>query len=372
MDPRNRQFAEMLVGYSMAVQGGDNVLVEAIGEDTLPLARDVVSVALERGALVQTEFRDEAMLRRILLHGTREQIAALAKFALPRMRKMQCYIGIRGTSNTRELSDVPAEKQSLFTELVQGPVHLKVRVPKTRWVVLRYPNDAMAQQAGMSLEGFADFYYRVCLLDYPRMSQAMDPLKALMERTDQVRIVGPDTDLSFSIKEIPVVKCDGHLNVPDGEVFTAPVKTSLNGQVRFNCASLFEGTVFPNITLVFKKGKVVESHTDGDNARLESILDRDRGSRGVGEFAFGLNPHITAPILDTLFDEKISGSIHMALGNSYDRAPNGNKSGIHWDLIHKQTPDMGGGEIWFDGNLIRKDGLFVIKELAGLNPDQLT
>ena len=371
MGSRNRQLAKALVDYSMRVRAGDNVLVETIGTDPLPLSREVVAVAIERGANVHTEFRDDAMLRRMLLHGSEEQIAAMAKFALPRMEGMQCYVGIRGSGNTRELSDVPPEQMRLFNQLFIEPVHLKVRVPKTRWVVLRYPNDAMAQQAGMSLEAFADFYYRVCTLDYARMSLAMDPLADLMRRTDRVRIVAPGTDLSFSIKGLPAIKCDGHLNIPDGECYTAPVKDSINGTIVFNTPTLFDGIVFPNVRVRFVDGKAVGVTTDGDNAKLNAILDRDAGARYVGEFALGFNPHVTEAILDTLFDEKIIGSLHMALGNSYDDCDNGNHSMNHWDLVHRQTPEAGGGEIWFDEVLIRKDGLFVLPELEGLNPSNL-
>ncbi|MFA5107580.1 MAG: aminopeptidase [Patescibacteria group bacterium] len=371
MDPRNRQLAETLVDYSMGVKKGDNVLVETIGTDPLPLSREVVTVAIERGAKVHTEFRDEAMLRRLLLGADEDQIRALAEFALPRMEKMQCYIGIRGASNTRELSDVPPERMKLFNQLFIEPVHLDCRVKRTRWVVLRYPNNAMAQQAQMSQDAFADFYYRVCMLDYGRMSAAMEPLLALMLKTDRVRILAPDTDLEFSIKDIPAIKCDGHLNIPDGELFTAPVRDSVNGTILFNTPTLFDGVVFPNVRARFVDGRAVETTTDGDNDKLNAFLNRDEGARYVGEFALGFNPHILEAVLDTLFDEKIAGSLHMALGKAYDRAPNGNVSMNHWDMVHRQTPEVGGGKIWFDDTLIRQDGRFVLPELEGLNPENL-
>jgi aminopeptidase len=229
----------------------------------------------------------------------------------------------------------------------------------------------MAQNAKKSLHAFEDFYYDVCTLDYRKMSKAMDPLKELMDSTDQVRLQAPKTDLSFSIAGLKAIKCDGKLNIPDGECYTAPVKNSINGTICFNTPALFEGIVFDEINLVFKNGKVVGADAGAQTAKLNSILDRDAGARYVGEFSLGFNPFITTAMLDALFDEKIAGSLHMALGNAYDDCFNGNRSSIHWDLVHVQRPEYGGGEIHFDGKLIRKDGRFVPKELQGLNPDKL-
>ncbi len=371
MDPRITKLAKMLVEYSCGVKEGEKLLVECNGFDCLDLAHEVTSVATRKGAYVFQNFRNDQVLRRFLHDASEEQIRAQAKYDLYRMRDMDCYIGVRASSNTMEMGDVPPEKLKLYMKHYGTPVHLKTRVPKTRWVVLRWPNNSMAQNAHRPLHVFEDFYFDVCTMDYRRMSKAMDPLKALMESTDRVEIKAPGTDLSFSIKGMPAIKCDGHLNIPDGELFTAPVKASVNGTVRFNTRTLFEGTVFDAIALTFRNGKVVKAEAGGRTERLNSILDRDPGARYLGEFAFGFNPYVTEPLLDTLFDEKIDGSFHMALGNSYDDAPNGNKSAIHWDIVQIQRKEHGGGEILFDGRLIRKDGLFVQKELKGLNPAAL-
>jgi aminopeptidase len=228
----------------------------------------------------------------------------------------------------------------------------------------------MSQQAGMSTESFEDYYFDVCCLDYTKMGEEMKNLIALMDKTDKVRIVSPGTDLTFSIKGIDTEPCAGDMNIPDGEVFTAPVKDSVNGTLAFNTPSLFKGTTFENITFEFKDGKIVKA--DGNFPdKINQILDTDEGARYIGEFAIGVNPYITKPMKDTLFDEKIAGSIHITPGRCYDEADNGNKSAIHWDLVLIQTPEFGGGEIYFDDVLIRKDGLFVIDELKGLNPDNL-
>jgi len=225
----------------------------------------------------------------------------------------------------------------------------------------------MAQQAGMSTEAFEDFYFRVCTVDYKKMSKAMAPLVRRMNRADRVRIKDKGTDIAFSIKGIPAIKCDGKMNIPDGEVFTAPVKDSIEGCVTFNAPSVHEGQTFENIRLEFKKGKVVKA-TCNRTERFNKILDGDKGGRYVGEFALGVNTQVTTPMKDTLFDEKIAGSFHMALGNAYeDEADNGNRSQIHWDLVDIQTPSYGGGEIRFDDVLIRKNGKFVTDDLKPLD-----
>jgi len=371
MDPRVTRLADLLVNYSCAVKKGEKLLVECIGFDAFPLVHEVTRVATRAGGVVFTNFRHDRLLRQLLHEAGEDQIKAQAKYDLARMKEMDCYIGVRGTPNTMELGDVPVEKLKLWNKHYNEPVHMRTRVPKTRWVVLRWPNDSMAQNAHKPLYRFEDFYFDVCTLDYPRMSKAMDPLKSIMESTDRVQVTGPGTDLSFSIKGLPAVKCDGHVNIPDGELFTAPVKNSVNGTIRFNTQSLFEGTVFENIGLTFRQGKVVEADAGPNTTKLNAILDRDPGARYVGEFSFGFHPHITDAMLDTLFDEKIAGSIHFALGNSYDECPNGNKSSIHWDIVLIQRPEHGGGEVRFDGKTVRKDGLFALKELKGLNPDRL-
>jgi aminopeptidase len=228
----------------------------------------------------------------------------------------------------------------------------------------------MAQQAGMSTEAFEDFYFDVCNLDYPRLAKALKPLVERMNAAKQVHITGPDTDLRFSIEGIPVVPCAGEMNIPDGEVFTAPVRDSVNGHVKFNTPTIYQGSGFDGVRLVFKNGRILEADCDGgDKARLRSIFDSDDGARYTGEWSIGCNPRILHPMRDILFDEKIAGSFHLTPGNAYDEADNGNKSKIHWDLVQIQRPECGGGTIAFDGVPIRIDGRFVPDELKALDPE---
>jgi aminopeptidase len=279
------------------------------------------------------------------------------------MTRADCYIGLRGSDNPFDLADLDRKQIEKQNKLFYKPVHLEERVKRTRWVVLRYPNNAMAQLAETSQEAFEDFYFEVCCADYAKMSKAQDKLAALMDATDKVHIKGPGTDLQFSIKGIPYEKCDGARNIPDGEVYTAPVRDSVNGTITYNTPSLYQGNLYENISFTFESGKIVKATCDGDNDKLNEILDTDEGSRYIGEFAIGVNPFILKPMKDTLFDEKIAGSFHLTPGQCYDEAPNGNDSNIHWDLVLIQREDYGGGEIYFDDKLIRKDGVFTDADL---------
>ncbi len=373
IDPRDVQLADVLVNYSVAAKPGDLVYIECIGADTMRLGAALVEATTRAGAAPYLHYTDHEIQRRMIMEADECSLKRLGAFEKIQMEDTQCYIGIRGSDNIFERSDIPREQSDLYSKLVYRPVHLDIRVNKTRWCVLRYPNASMAQLAQKSTAGFAEFYYRVCCVDYARMAEAAKPLKDLMARTDRVRLVSPGTELAFSIKDIPVVPCCGNHNIPDGECFTAPVRDSINGVVQFNTPTV-EGNSqqpFDNIRLEFKDGKVVDAR--GANAeqtrKLNEVLDRDEGSRFVGEFAVGFNPGVLEPMRDILFDEKICGSFHMALGNAYEDAFNGNRSALHWDLVCIQRPEYGGGEIWFDDVLIRKDGIFVLDELRGLNPD---
>ncbi|QBE94582.1 Aminopeptidase PepS [Blautia producta] len=370
MDERIKKLAYGLVNDSCGVQAGEKVYIHYTGYTTTELAKQIIREVYRAGGTPFPHFTDPKVQREMLLHCTKEQIELMAKVDREEMEAMDCYIGVRGADNITELSDVPAENMTVYDKYYNTPVHHEVRVAKTRWVVLRYPNDAMAQLSGTSTEAFEDFYFDVCTLDYRKMGKAMEGLVEYMQRTDRVRITAPGTDLTFSIKDIPVIPCSGQSNIPDGEVFTAPVRDSVNGTIRYNAASSYQGFVFENVTLTFENGKIIKAEAN-DTERINGIFDMDEGARYVGEFAIGVNPFILHPMKDILFDEKIQGSIHFTPGSCYDDAWNGNVSAIHWDLVLIQRPEYGGGEIYFDDVLIRKDGRFVVPELEALNPENL-
>ena len=369
IDPRYTKLAATLVGHSTRLQPGERVLVESIDVDqdlVVALIREIHRV----GAVPLVSTKQNRVLHELYRTATRESMKAAAEYEASRMRGVQAYIGIRASQNICEYSDLEHEQLECQRRHWYQPVHAEIRVPRTRWVILHFPTPAMAQQAEMNSRVFEDFFFRVCTADYARMSAAMDPLNQLMEATDRVRITGPGTDLHFSIRGMPAVKCDGDHNIPDGELFTAPLVDTVEGEIAFNARTIYQGTTFSDIRLQFEGGRVTRAEAD-KNDRLQKILDTDEGARRVGEFSLSFNPYIHRPILDILFDEKIAGALHMALGSAYDDADNGNRSGIHWDLIQIQTPGAGGGQVWFDGTLVRDNGRFVLPELEGLNPENL-
>ncbi|GKU81598.1 aminopeptidase [Niallia sp. NCCP-28] len=368
-DPRIQQLAKNLINYSIRLQKGEKVLIENFGLQK-ELVKALVKEAYNAGGYPFVSLKDNDINRSLLLGAKEEQYEMMASFEANVMSQMDAYIGLRSGDNINELADVPADKMKIEGGTIGKKVHREIRVPKTRWVVLRYPNSSMAQLAKMSTEAFEDFYFDVCNLDYSKMDKAMNNLMELMNKTDKVKITGQGTDLTFSIKDIPAIKCSGQMNIPDGEVYTAPVRDSINGVLTYNTPSPYQGFTFENVKLTFENGKIIEA-TANDTERLNKILDTDEGARYIGEFAIGVNPYILHPMQDILFDEKIDGSFHFTPGQCYDDAFNGNHSNIHWDMVNIQRPDYGGGEIYFDDVLIRKDGRFVLEELASLNPENL-
>ena len=369
IDERIRTLARNLVSYSCNVHKGERVLIEASGVDT-PLITCLIEEIYAVGGFPFVSLIDSKVQRSLLWGLTEEGAKDLARFAAFRMEQMQAYIGIRGGQNAYELSDVPPEKRKLYDTLYSHPVHHDLRVGKTKWVVLRYPTEGMSAQSKMSTAAFEDFYFKVCNLDYAKMDKAMEPLRKLMLATDKVHIVGKGTDLRFSIKDIGVEKCSGLRNIPDGEIYTAPVRDSIEGKLAYNTPSIQHGKEFKDVSFTFSKGKIVEAVAN-DTKALNHILDTDEGARYIGEFALGVNPYIEQPMADILFDEKIFGSFHFTPGACYKEAYNGNESALHWDLVCIQTPEYGGGEIYFDNVLIRKDGIFIPSELQGLNRENL-
>ena len=369
-DIRIERLTSNLLRHSINLQKGEKILIEIIGMDAIPLGKELIRQAENIGAIPFFNIIDYEIMREMLRNGTEQQMQIYAKHDLQRMKDMDAYIGIRASTNTAELNGVSKERMEIYNKYYNLPVHFEERVKNTKWCILRYPNASMAQMSNMNTEEFEGFYFNVCTLDYNKMSKAMDPLVDLMNKTKNVHIIGEETDLTFSIEGIPAEKYMGTFNIPDGEVATSPVRNSVNGYITYNTETRYNGILFNNIRFEFKDGKIVKAISN-KTKELNEILDTDEGGRYIGEFALGLNPYIEKPIGDTLFDEKIKGSFHFTPGDSLEESDNGNRSSIHWDIVNIQTPEYGGGEIWFDDVLVRKDGIFVLDELKPLNPENL-
>ncbi len=366
----NKVLAKNLVNYSISLKKGEKVLIEA-GVESVPLVKEIVKEVYKVGAYPFVRLSHDEISRELLMGMSEERAKLQTKYMLEQARDIDANITISCGQNIYESASVPSENKEVFVIHFGKPIRHDIIVETKKWVLLNYPTPSSAQQAGMSTDEFSEYFYKVCNLDYSKMDKAMDALKTLMEKTDRVRIVAPNTDISFSIKGMNAIKCSGQMNIPDGEIYTAPVKNSVNGKITYNTSSMYRGYKFENISLTFKDGKIIDSYSEINNDKLVEILNTDEGARFVGEFALGVNPYITKPMMDILFDEKISGSIHFTPGASYKDAYNGNESAVHYDLVLIQTKEYGGGEIYFDDVLVRKDGLFVLPELLALNPENL-
>ncbi len=365
MDVRNHKLAKVLVDYSIKVKKGDKVWIDCSGSTSRGLLHALIEAILKKGAIPFYNNIDERASRKVIELGTASIWKEMGILDRNRMKAMDAYIAVRGADNIFQLAGVPQKKISEYMRLYIEPVHIKERVENTRWVVLRYPSPSFAQSAFMSDEEFENFYFKVCTLDYRKLSRAMDPLVKLLRKTKEVRLVGKDTDLKVGVSGMKWIKCDGDRNIPDGEVFSSPVKTDVNGHISFNARTVHAGEMFSDIAFDVKNGKIVDARCgSGNTKQLNAILDTDKGSRYFGEFAFGTNPYINREILDILFDEKINGSNHLAVGNSYKECFNGNRSAVHWDLI------IIGCDVYFDGKLVRKGKQFVHPALKGLNSGQ--
>lgn len=358
--------ADVLVNYSTEVREGDIVQIQAFGTVTSPLLKEVYKKCLSNGA----KYIDYQLLLpeigRIFYNNAKEsQLGYFPDHKLEFMRKVDVYIGIAAVENAMELANANQANISKYDKTMH-PI-LDERVRNTRWVICRFPTYGAAQDAKMSLEEYEDFLFSACNIDWAAESAKQEKLRMLMDKTGRVRITAPDTDISFSIRGMKAVKCDGRHNIPDGEVYTAPVKDSVEGYITYNSPSIYQGKEFNNVRLMFEKGKIVNASAPHMDEALNKVLDTDEGARYIGEFAIGVNPNITRPMRNILFDEKIFGSVHLTPGQCYEECDNGNRSAVHWDLV-KILRD---GEIYFDDVLIQKNGLFVPEELQDLNPSNL-
>lgn len=359
-----KKLASIIVHHSLKVKENEKVLITYNGVESMPLVKAIVREVIDCKGVVETDYQNQDVNDYIRAHLTDKMIENKTNKMKYEVENYDCFVKLcyRKSDYYDKFTD-KGMKGKLMDSLQP---YKEIQVNKRRWVLLNYPSLVDSFKAHMTPEEFYDFAFSTMTVDYDKMYHDMLPLKELMEKTDKVRIVAPNTDLTFSIKGLPAIICAGESNIPDGECFTAPVKNSVNGTITYNVPSPYQGEIFENVSLTFKDGQIIKASSN-HNEKIKEIFETDEGARYVGEFSLGLNPVIMEPMGDILYDEKIAGSLHFTPGCCYDECPNGNKSNIHWDMVLIQRPEYGGGEVYFDDVLIRKDGLFVLPELEALN-----
>ena len=362
MDSYLEKLSSIIVNYSIAVKEKERVLITIQNIECKPICKYLVKEIVKRKGIPFIKIDDYEISSMLLENTDNERIKCIQKQENNIINNYDSFIQIRYNKNDFEKKNIKNEIIKSISAATKETDY--IRINKRKWVLLNYPSVLDAYKAKMKTEEFNKFAFQVMTIDYQDMEERMKPLKALMEKTKMVHVVGPNTDLTFSIEGMNIIPCCGKQNLPDGEIFTAPVKTSVNGVITYNVDSSYRGNVFHNVCLTFKDGKIIKATSAEDNIKLNEIFDTDEGARYIGEFSLGLNPQIKEAIGDILFDEKMIGSLHFTPGASYEQAFNGNKSSVHWDLVMDQK---NGGELYFDDVLIRKDGFFILPELEHLN-----
>lgn len=361
-----KDVAEHLIEKSVKLQKGENLLIDIININSMPLVYELIEKVREKEANVYTNIVDKKLLAKLLKNTNNNELKIWAEIDEYRMKKMDAYIGITSLTNKYDMKNVSSDNLNLYAAEHTYKVHLKERVENTKWCILNYPTELAAEASGMDDDEYFEFWGKANVMNYENYMDNIIKLKDLLDNTDNIRIVGKDTDLTFSVKDIPTTPCLGEYNLPDGEVFTAPVKDSINGYIKYNTKTMYNGVEFENIFFRFKDGKIVESYSDINNEKLEQILNIDEGARYIGEFAIGLNKEIKNLVQNTLYDEKIAGSFHFTPGSAILESNNGNESKIHWDIVYLEKDDEE-SKMYFDDVLIRERGQFVIDELKPLN-----
>lgn len=355
MDRRWKQLGDILINYSTEVKPGERVMI-AMGElDTFPLVRGVYEAAIKAGAYPQVQFLSEELRHMFLKYGNQDQLSWIPEIEAHGMTWADVYIGLRGGHNLYEFADVPADRLSV-NQKAMGKVSA-MRWEKTRWCLVRVPNSAFAQQAETDIETITEMFFDACLLDWGEMSKELHRMADVLESSSDVQIVGKDTDLRFSVAGRKWLAFDGKMNMPDGEVFTAPITSTIDGQIYFEFPGVLGGRLMHDLRLVWEKGKLVSATASTNQTFLEGIVASDSGSSLIGEFAFGANPYVDRFCKDILIDEKIGGTIHIALGRAYKECGGTNESAIHWDIVKDLRTE---GAVYLDGQPVLENGILKI------------
>lgn len=349
-----KRLADILVNYSTQVKKGDRVLIAGT-ELARPIIEEVYRLVVRNGGYPMLNIQFGSLSRIFLKEASEEQLDDLNPIYDFTFRNSDVLIDFNSSENTRSLTDVDPARQQRRQKAFE-PLQEYLMQDKIRWCATLFPTQALAQDAGMSLEEYADFVFRATNIDWPATVGMMEKVKSVLDAGDQIRLVGKDTDLTFSIKGRPGIVDEGRHNMPGGEVFYAPVHQTVNGHVYYEYPAIYGGREVDGIRLTFEDGKAVDAKAEKGQDFLDKMLDTDEGARYLGEFGIGTNYGIQRFTRSILFDEKIGGTIHLALGRAYGEEPELNKSAIHWDMVKEMRQ---GGEIYLDGKLVQKDGKFL-------------
>lgn len=371
IDPRLEKMAHTVIEHSLKIQPGERVLIDST-KNCSEMIKYMVRLIASKGAIPLVSLKETDIKRELIINGSKEQFELMKLQDEAILNNVDVYINMMDSDNCYDMSDIPDEKRSLYQKYYFKPIYFEIIVPKLRWITVDYPSISSAQQFGMSTDAYENYFFDAMTVDYNDLYKKMIPLKEVLDKGQHVEIKSPKINLSFDIDGLNSNICSGEINLPDGEVFIAPTLYSANGEIEFNTPTRYQGSLFENIKLDFKDGKIVNYTSKTNLEKLKNILESDEGNKYIGEFAFGTNPNIDIPRSNILFDEKILGSFHIALGNSHSLSDNGNKASIHWDMVNMLTKEYGGGRIIIDDKIIQEDGLFIPEKLKPLNEKVLS
>ena len=355
MDKRWNQLGDLLVNYSMAITPGEKVMIAMVEKETYPLALALYKSVIKAGAFPQIQFLSEELSRLMLKYGNQEQISWVPAIEAYGMEWADVYFGLRGAHNLDIFWDIPADKLSALRHAM-GTIST-LRWQKTRWCLLRVPNAALAHQAGVDEQTVTDMFFDACLQDWPQLSREWQRQANILDQGKQVRVVAKETDLRFSIEGRTWEVFGGKLNMPDGEIATSPVETTVDGHIYFDFPGVLGGRLVENMHLSWDKGVLVEARASTHQDFLQAVIRTDAGASRIGEFAFGTNMAIKHFCHDILLDEKIGGTLHIALGRAYQSTGGTNISAIHWDIVKDVRQE---GQVYLDGKLIFENGNLLI------------
>ncbi len=354
MDKRWYELADILVNYSTEVKPGERVMISMRETHTLPLVKAIYAACIKVGAFPQVQFLSDYLDHALMRDGSTEQVEQVPEIEAYGMAWADVYFGVRGTHNIYEFADIPPNVLARYRSAM-GTIS-SLRWEKTRWVIVTVPNEDFAQQAETDVETITDLFFNACLLDWSAATKHWQNLADHLNKGSEIRLVAKNTDLRFSFTGRTWMVGDGQFNMPDGEIFTAPVEDSVNGFISFEFPGVLGGRLVHDMRLEWEQGTLVHASAGKNEDFLKRILETDDGASRIGEFAFGTNDGIDRFCKNIFYDEKINGTVHLALGRAYPVCGGTNQSSIHWDIIKDTRQE---GIVYLDGVKVFENGKFL-------------